>query len=126
MYGHLSIIVTALTLVQSALGASLIASHFSGKVFTLNFQQAGNSGSLSITGEYTGCGTTPGWLQLYPEDKKLYCFDEAWTGRGYIAQYNVASDGRLSLATQFQTTGNDVHGLLYGGPNGKSFIATAQ
>lgn len=113
-----------LTLLPSALGASLVASHFSGSVHALSFDES--SRSLSVIGDYTGCGSTPGWLELYSADKSLYCFDESWTGSGYVVRYNVASDGRLSQSVQFRTSGNTVHGLLYGGSNGKSFIATAQ
>lgn len=116
----------SLASVPSALSASLIVSHFSGALYTLDFQEGEGSAELSVVGEYDGCGTTPGWLQLYPEDRKLWCFDESWSGSGVIAQYDVAEDGQLSLALQFPTTGNDVHGLLYGGPEGKSFIASAQ
>ncbi|KAI9154877.1 putative 6-phosphogluconolactonase [Paramyrothecium foliicola] len=126
MLRQLSTILAGFSLVPSVFSASLLASHFSGKVYTLNFSQNGNSGNLAITSETTGCGTTPSWLQLYSEDQKVYCFDESWTGRGYIAQYNVATDGRLTLSTQFSTSGNDVHGVLYGGADGKSFLATAQ
>lgn len=126
MLVHSGAVIAGLVLVPSTLGASLIASHFSGKIYTLDFQQDGVSGNLSVIAESTGCGTTPGWIQLYPEDKTLYCFDESWTGSGVIARYGVANDGQLSLATQFRTTGNDVHGILYGGAEGKSFIATAQ
>jgi 6-phosphogluconolactonase (cycloisomerase 2 family) len=126
MLGHLTTLVAGLSLVPSALGASLIASHFSGKVYTLNFSQSGSTGSLSVVAEASGCGSIPAWLQLYPEDKKLYCFDESWYGSGTIAQYNVASDGRLSVGVSFPSAGNDVHGVLYGGSNGKSFVATAQ
>lgn len=126
MFQPLALVAAGLTLVPSALGASLLVSHYTGKLFTLEFTQNGNAGTLAVTSETTGCGSTPGWLELYPEDKKLWCFDESWSGRGYIVSFDVASNGRLTQSSQFQTSGNDVHGLLYGGSNGKSFIATAQ
>jgi hypothetical protein len=116
----------ALGSVPSARGASLLASHFSGSVYTLDFTQNGDSGNLTITSSVAGCGVTPAWLQLYPDDKKLYCFDESWTGRGTVGSYNVASDGRLSIASQMPSVGNDVHGRLYGGSDGKGFVAAAQ
>lgn len=117
-------VLTGLALLPSALGASLLASHFSGRVYTLDFDES--SGNLSVVADYAGCGTTPGWLELYPEDASLWCFDESWTGSGPIVQYDVADDGTLTQGLQFQTTGNTVHGLLYGGPDGKSFIASTQ
>ena len=110
----------------SAWAASLVASHYTGRLYTLEFTQNGASGTLAIRSNVSGCGQLPAWLEMYPEDGKLWCFDESWFGRGNIASFNVASSGQLSMAQQFSTTGNDVHGVLYGGSNGKSFIATAQ
>ncbi len=115
-----------LVMAPAAMGATLLASHYNGKLYTLAFTQNGTSGSLAITYQTTGCGTTPGWLELYPESKTLDCFDESWAGNGTDASFWVDADGKLTLASQVPTTGNDVHGLLYGGPDGKSFVATAQ
>ncbi|KAK4236803.1 hypothetical protein C8A03DRAFT_35278 [Achaetomium macrosporum] len=120
-------IVVGIASAPGALGATLIASHFSGSVYTLSFESTSNtSGTLSITSQTTGCGTTPGWIELYSESRQLYCFDESWTGRGVISEYSVASDGRLTLTGQAKTTGNTVHGLLYGGADGRGFVATAE
>ncbi|KAK3936510.1 6-phosphogluconolactonase [Diplogelasinospora grovesii] len=114
-------------LLPSVLGVTLLASHYNGNLYTLSLTGTpGVSGNLSITSTTTGCGTTPGWLELYPEDKTLYCFDESWSGSGSMAQYSVAADGTLSLTAQVPTTGNDVHGTLYGGVDGKGFVASAQ
>ncbi|KAL2259747.1 hypothetical protein VTK26DRAFT_6466 [Humicola hyalothermophila] len=115
-----------LALTQSAWGATLIASHFSGGLYTLSLTAANNSGTLSITSQTTGCGTTPAWLEVYADTRQLYCFDESWWGSGVIAEYDVASDGRLSLTSQGRTAGNSVHGSLYGGEDGRSFVATAE
>jgi 6-phosphogluconolactonase (cycloisomerase 2 family) len=119
-------LLAGLTLVPSALGATLIASHFAGGIYTLSLAAANTSGTLSITSQGTGCGTTPGWIELYADSRKLYCFDESWTGSGYISEYGVANDGKLSLTGQARTTGNSVHGLLYGGADGRGFVATAE
>lgn len=109
-----------------ATSATLLASHFSGAIFTLSLNTQGSNGTLSITSAAGGCGTTPTWLQYYSDTKKLYCVDESWQGYGTMAEYNVSSDGSLVVTGQAKTTGNDVHGALYGGPLGKSFIATVQ
>jgi 6-phosphogluconolactonase (cycloisomerase 2 family) len=107
--------------------ATLLASHFSGAIFTLSLTTgSSHTGSLAITSAAGGCGSTPTWLQYYSDTKKLYCVDESWQGYGTIAEYSVAADGTLTVTGQTKTTGNDVHGTLYGGPNGKSFIATVQ
>ncbi|KAF1969870.1 3-carboxy-cis,cis-mucoante lactonizing enzyme [Bimuria novae-zelandiae CBS 107.79] len=106
--------------------ATLIASHYTGKLFTLTFTPSGSAGSLTVGSPVTGCGTTPAWLELYSADKTLYCFDESWNGSGFIAKYSVGSDGKLTLGSQAKTTGNSVHGLLYGGTDGKGFVATVE
>ncbi|KAF2260317.1 putative isomerase YbhE [Lojkania enalia] len=129
MPGAIQALFASLGFAPIALGATLLASHYTGGLYTLSFNSNTTStgaSALSITSQATGCGELPGWLELYPQDKTLYCFDESWYGSGYIASYSVGSDGKLTLTGQTPTTGNDVHGLLYGGPDGKSFVATAQ
>lgn len=105
----------------------LLASHFNGAIFTLslNTNPTGN-GSLSLISASGGCGTTPTWLQYYSDTRTLYCWDESWQGYGTMAEYNVSTDGTLTVTGQAKTTGNDVHGILYGGPMGRSFIASVQ
>ena len=124
---NVNIVLAALGLApMGTLGANLLVSHFSGKLYSLSFTQNGSSGTLQQTGEFTGCGTTPGWIEYYSDTKQLYCFDESWFGSGQIAQYSVANDGRLTLTASARSTGNSVHGLLYGGSDGKGYIATAE
>lgn len=113
-------------LVPSALGATLIASHFSGNLYTLQYTGTNSSGTLTVTSQTQGCGTTPGWIQYYDDTRQLYCFDESWWGGGSITEYSVGNDGRLSITGQGRSQGNSVHGALYGGPNGRSFVATAE
>lgn len=106
--------------------STLLVSHFSGAVFTLSLKTQGLNGTLAITSASGGCGTTPTWLQYYADTKKLYCFDESWQGYGTIAEYNVSTDGSIIVNGQAKTTGNDVNGVLYGGPDGRSFVATVE
>ncbi|KEY68289.1 hypothetical protein S7711_07041 [Stachybotrys chartarum IBT 7711] len=115
-----------LALAPSVWGASLYVSHFSGRVYTLDFTQSGTTSSLTVRSNTTGCGTLPAWLEIYPEDQQLYCFDESWYGRGTIGVYNVASNGQLTVSGQIASAGNDVHGTLYGGTNGRGFIVSSQ
>ncbi|PMD39224.1 3-carboxy-cis,cis-mucoante lactonizing enzyme [Hyaloscypha variabilis F] len=110
-----------------AVTATLLASHFSGAVFTLSLTTgSNNTGSLAITSAAGGCGSTPTWLTYYSDTRKLYCVDESWQGYGTIAEYNVSTDGSLVVTGQALSTGNDVHGILYGGPDGRSFLATVE
>ncbi|KAH8686135.1 Lactonase, 7-bladed beta-propeller-domain-containing protein [Tricladium varicosporioides] len=106
--------------------STLLASHFNGAIFTLSLNTDGSDGTLAITSASGGCGSTPTWLQYYSDTKKLYCWDESWQGYGTMAEYSVSTDGTLTVTGQAKTTGNDVHGVLYGGPLGRSFIATVQ
>lgn len=106
--------------------ATLLAAHYTGKLYTLTLTTSGSTGSLTVGSPVTGCGSTPAWLQLYPEDKTLYCFDESWMGSGSNAVYSVGSDGKLTLKSSARSSGNSVHGLLYGGSDGKGFAATVE
>ena len=110
--------------------ATLLASHFSGAIFTLSLNTpawgSNSTGSLAITSAAGGCGSTPTWLVYYADNKELICIDESWQGYGTIASYNVSSDGKLVVTGQAKTTGNDVHGTLYGGSDGKGFLAVVE
>jgi len=119
-------LLAGIALAPGAYGATLIASHFAGGIYTLSLAANNGSGTLSITSQTNGCGTTPGWIELYSDTRKLYCFDESWTGSGVNAEYSVANDGKLTVTAQTKTTGNSVHGLLYGGTDGRGFVATAE
>ncbi len=119
-------LLAGIALAPGAYGATLIASHFAGGVYTLSLAANNGSGTLSVTSQASGCGTTPGWIELYSDTRKLYCFDESWTGTGQNAEYSVANDGRLTVTAQTKTTGNSVHGMLYGGTDGRGFVATAE
>jgi hypothetical protein len=116
------IAVAVLGLTPAVQSVKLLASHYSGNIYTLDF--TGNK--LTNQAKATACGRVPGWIDYYPEDKTLYCYDESWYGSGNIVSYNVSTDATLKQFASAPTTGNDVHGTLYGGPNGKSFVATAQ
>ncbi|KAK4228691.1 putative carboxymuconate cyclase [Podospora fimiseda] len=119
-------LLAGISLVKGALGVNLIASHFSGGIYSLSLTTSGQSGTISVIQQTSGCGTTPGWLELYSDVRKVYCFDESWSGRGQHAEFNIGNDGRLSLASSLSVSGNSVHGTLYGGSDGRGFVATAE
>ncbi|KAF2115947.1 Lactonase, 7-bladed beta-propeller-domain-containing protein [Lophiotrema nucula] len=127
MFRPTSILLAGLGFSQTVLSTTLIASHYTGKVFTLNFNpNATGASALSVASQTAGCGTTPAWLEYYPQDKTLWCVDESWNNGGYLVSYTVGSDGKLTQATQAKSTGNSVHGLLYGGTDGKGYLATVE
>ncbi|KAF2469788.1 putative isomerase YbhE, partial [Lindgomyces ingoldianus] len=124
-------LLTGLSLLSETVAVKLLASHFSGQIYTLDlsFSNA-TSGALTITSKATGCGVTPTWLYLDESTRIVYCFDESWQGSGVITQYSLnsknASVSALSLTGSAPTPGNSVHGSLYGGPDGKSFVITSE
>jgi len=110
----------------TASSATLLAAHYTGRLYTLSLTSTGSTGTLTVGSPVTGCGTTPAWLQLYSDDQTLYCFDESWNGSGSNAVYSVGSDGKLTLKSSFRSSGNSVHGALYGGTDGKGYAATVE
>jgi 6-phosphogluconolactonase (cycloisomerase 2 family) len=123
-----SIIYSGLSLLLSeVLGAKLLVTHFSGPLYTLDLTLTNaTSGTLKITSQASGCGQVPTWLYLDQSTRTVYCFDESWYGSGVISQYSVDANGTLTLTGSAPTPGNSVHGSLYGGQDGKSFVVTSE
>ncbi|KAF2203770.1 putative isomerase YbhE [Delitschia confertaspora ATCC 74209] len=124
-------LLTGLSLLSETFAVKLLASHFSGQVYTLDLTLTNpTTGALKISSQQKGCGVTPTWLYLDEESRTVYCFDESWAGSGVIQQYSLnakdASTTQLKLTGSASTAGNSVYGSLYGGPNGKSFVITAE
>ena len=106
----------------------LFAAHFSGQVYTLDLALSNTtSAGLSIASRSGGCGVTPAWLHLDKTTQTLYCIDESWQGRGVLSQYSInPNSGALTSTGSASTAGNSVFGSTYGGPDGRSFIITAE
>jgi 6-phosphogluconolactonase (cycloisomerase 2 family) len=111
-----------------ALAESLLVSHFSGRVYTLELKLSpcAATGELSVTSSIDGCGLVPSWLTFDSKTSTLYCFDEDNNGTGVVTSYSVAKSGALAVSGSAPTTGGDVHGWLYGGPDGRSFLSMAE
>jgi 6-phosphogluconolactonase (cycloisomerase 2 family) len=101
---------------------SLYASHYSGQIYLLTLS---DSGSLSITASITGGGSLPSWLTYDGDTKSLYCSDEQMYGSGSISSFSIGSDGRLTQTGKATAPYGGVANTLFGGSNGKSFIAIA-
>lgn len=127
-----ALILGALSLFPSALAVKLLGTHFSGHIYTFDLtlpSAGGSTGSIAVTSKTSGCGVTPAWLYLDQETRTLYCFDESWQGSGVITQWKYdPSKGSqaLTLSGSATTPGNSVHGSLYGGKDGKSFVITSE
>ena len=113
-----------LCLLSQVLGAKLLVTHFSGPLYTLDFNA--NAKSLKVSSQTKGCGQIPTWLHLDKDSRTVYCFDESWYGSGVLSQYTLKSDSSLSLVASAATPGNSVHGSLYGGKDGKGFVVTSE
>lgn len=127
----IQLVLVALRLATVARADKLLASHYSGQVYSLDLSLSGTPGTLISTSSIGLCGKMPSWLTLDSETGTLYCFDESGAGQqgisgGVVTSYVVNADGSLKQSGQAKTAGGDVHGWLYGGSDGRGFVATAE
>jgi len=126
-----SLAVIAVGIAPAVVADKLLASHYSGQVYSLDLTVSGSTGTLKTTSSTSGCGKMPSWLTLDSEKGVLYCFDESGAGQqgvsgGVVTSYTVNTEGSLKQSGQAKTSGGDVHGWFYGGPDGRGFVATAE
>lgn len=110
---------------SSACGAKLVASHFSGNLYSLTLS---DSGELTVDSETSSGNFWPAWLDLDAESRTLYVPDESdWSPPNGLVTFTVGEDGSLTPGDEGQavTQGGEVHSTLYGGQDGKGFIAFA-
>ncbi|KAJ9132580.1 3-carboxy-cis,cis-mucoante lactonizing enzyme [Coniochaeta hoffmannii] len=113
-------------LVQAALGANLLVSHYNGNLYSLALTTSGATGSLTIKQTLRAGGTMPSWLTLDSATGKLYVTDESTYGNPVLTTVSVAADGTLSTVSTARSNGGELHSTLYGGADGKGFIAAAE
>jgi len=126
-----SVLLAGLSVLSGVSAVKLYGTHFSGYIYALDLElQSPAKGTLELINKVTGCGVTPAWLHLDEETRTLYCFDESWQGSGVLQQYALnskkAPTAQLTLTGSAATPGNTVHGSLYGGKDGKSFVITSE
>lgn len=103
--------------------ANLLVSHYNGNLYSLSH----SGSSLKVTSSLKACGQMPSWLTLDAAAGKVYCTDEGGAGRGStLTSLNVAADGSLKVDKTARSPGGEVHSGLYGGSDGKGFIALAE
>jgi len=108
----------------TVLGASsLLVSHYNGNLYSLALSDAGK---LSVTGQVKGAGAMPSWLTLDSTAKTVYCTDEATNGSPVLNSYSVDGSGKLTLKASARSPGGELHSTLYGGSDGKGFLAAAE
>jgi 6-phosphogluconolactonase (cycloisomerase 2 family) len=116
----------ASSLLGSVQAESLYASHYSGSIYLLSLNSTSNGGyTLSNTASIVGCGVMPSWLTYDSTNKMLYCSDESYYGSGSISSFSVGSDGRLTQTAKASAILGAVANVLYGGSDGKGYIAIA-
>ncbi|KAK6219272.1 hypothetical protein LQW54_002260 [Pestalotiopsis sp. IQ-011] len=128
----MSVVVVSLVLsalVPAVLAEKLLASHYTGQVYSLDLTVNGSIGTLKSTSSTGGCGKMPTWLDLDSDTGTLYCFDESGAGQqgvsgGVATTYTVNTDGSLKQTGQAKTKGGEVHGSFYGGSDGRGDAST--
>ena len=107
-----------------ASAANLWASHYS--TATLNYLNF-DGNSLTLKSSVSSGNTLPSWLTYDSVGKTLYVPDEVFTGQngGTLMSYSVGNNGSLQMIGKGQTPQGVVATALYGGPDGRSFIANA-
>ncbi|KAF2621739.1 6-phosphogluconolactonase [Macroventuria anomochaeta] len=108
----------------AAAAANLYTAHYSGTISHLSF----NNNSLTlVSAEKTG-QTLPSWITYDAAGKKLYIPDENFvdpTSNGVLVSYSVDANGALTKTGNTTTPRGGVATVLYGGKDGKGFIANA-
>ncbi|KAH7115881.1 Lactonase, 7-bladed beta-propeller-domain-containing protein [Dendryphion nanum] len=125
----MSTLLWGLSVLNSVTAVQLLATHFSGQIYTLDLALKDDlsSGTLKVTSKNTGAGVTPAWLHLDQATRTLYAIDESWQGSGVLTQWSVDKQGgKIKLQATAKTPGNSVHADLYGGKDGKGFLITSE
>jgi hypothetical protein len=113
-----------LALAPASYASTLYASHYDGTVNLLTFNDS--TKSLSLTQALTSCGSMPAWLTYDATNRELYCTDENYfSSSASISSIAVASDMHISVDAKATTPSGGVANILYGGSDGKGYIAIA-
>ncbi|KAL5114445.1 hypothetical protein ACEQ8H_007700 [Pleosporales sp. CAS-2024a] len=103
--------------------ANLWATHYSGTLNYLTFD--GNS--LALTSSSKTGNNLPSWITLDKAGKNIYVPDEVFYGpsTGTLVSMSIGNNGTVKSSGTGVTPQGVVANALYGGPDGKSFIANA-
>lgn len=134
---HHAIMVVALRAVAALLcwvtgtayGARLLVSHYSSSVFVLTLTPAngGSAANLAVSSEMPD-GPLPGWLTADSTSGTFYLSDESAlkTPPPLLAQLQFGESNSLGVVASAIGSPGQVHSTLYGGVDGRGFIAVAQ
>jgi hypothetical protein len=106
-----------------ASAANLWATHYSGTLNYLSF----NGNSLALTSSGPTGNNLPSWITYDNAGKALYVADEVFYGAngGNLVSFSVGNNGTVNATGKGPTPMGVVATTLYGGPDGRSFIANA-
>jgi hypothetical protein len=105
-----------------ASAATLYATHYSGTLNQLTF----NGNSLTLTSSVPTNNRLPAWITYDGPGKAIYVPDENfYGGPGTLVSFTINADGSLTQSGKVTTDAGVVAATLYGGADGRSFIANA-
>ncbi|RAR07921.1 putative isomerase YbhE [Stemphylium lycopersici] len=106
-----------------ASAANLWATHYSGTINYLDF----SDNSLTLSSSSPTGNKLPSWITYDSAGKALYIPDEVFYGAtgGNLVSFSVGTNGTVNATGKGATPLGVVATALYGGPDGKSFIANA-
>lgn len=108
----------------AAAATNLYAAHYSGTINHLTF----NNNSLTLVSSAKTGQTLPSWITYDSAGNKLYVPDENFvdpTSSAVLVSYSVDKNGALTKAGNTTTPRGGVSTVLFGGKDGRSFIANA-
>lgn len=119
---HSHFLSAAALLSSGASAATLYASHYSGTLNSLNL----NGNSLTIANTTNIGNTLPSWITYDSVGKAIYIPDEVFYGAssGNLASFSI-DNGAIKAGGKGPTAMGVVATTLYGGADGRSFIANA-
>lgn len=106
-----------------ATAANLLVSHYAGTISSLAF----NNNVLKLTSEASTGNVLPSWITYDGVGKTLYIPSEALPPltTGDLISYSVSKNGSSTPSGKVTSPFGQVATILYGGPDGRSFIANA-
>lgn len=104
-----------------ACAANLWATHFSGTVNYLTF----NGNSLALTSSTKTNNAIASWITYDNATKALYIPDESYNQNGgSLVSFSIGNNGALTSTGKGSTPQSGVASALYGGSDGKGFVAS--
>jgi hypothetical protein len=108
----------------AATATTLYASQYSGTISHLTF----DNHSLELVSSAKTGQALPSWITYDAAGKKLYIPDENFIdekANGVLVSYSISADGALVKAGNATTPRGGVATTLYGGKDGRKFMANA-